>query len=132
MAGFGGTDWKVRNEERECVLDVRVSSGRRYSIGMDAAPLSDIAWVAAEDFRRGRESVISQALARELAAAIELALLTAVRSERRACAAECTRRGELWQRTADQPDTSEQMRLEADHRANESLYLGDLIATRGG
>ena len=99
---------------------------------MDSAPLSDVAWVAAEDFRRGRESVISSALARELAASIELALLTAVRAERRACAAECTRRGELWQRTADQPGTSEQMRSEADHRANEALYLGDLIATRGG
>jgi hypothetical protein len=99
---------------------------------MDAAPLSDVAWVAAEDFRRGREAAISPALARELAAAIELALLTAVRAERRACAAECTRRGELWQRTADQPDTSDQMRVEADHRANEALYLGDLIATRGG
>jgi hypothetical protein len=96
-----------------------------------SAPLSDVARVAAEDFRRGRESVITAALARELAAAIELALLTAVRAERRACAAECTRRGELWQRTADQPETSEQMRVEADHRANEALYLGDLIATRG-
>ena len=99
---------------------------------MDAAPLTDIAWVAAEDFCRGRGTVISPALARELAAAIELALLTAVRAERRACAAECTRRGELWQRTADQSDTSDQMRVEADHRANEALYLGDLIATRGG
>ena len=99
---------------------------------MDAAPLSDVARVTAEDFRRGRESVISSALARELAAAIELALLTAVRAERRGCAAECMRRGELWQRTADQSGTSEQMRVEADHRANEALYLGDLIATRGG
>jgi hypothetical protein len=100
--------------------------------GMDAAPLSDVARVAAEDFRRGREWAITPALTRELAAAIELALLTAVRAERRACVAECTRRGELWQRAADQPDVSEPMRLEANHRANEALYLGDLIATRGG
>ncbi len=98
----------------------------------NCVPLADVARVAAEDFRRGRESVIGSALARELATAIELALLTAVRAERRACASECTRRGALWQRTADQPETSEQMRLEADHRANEALYLGDLIATRGG
>jgi hypothetical protein len=97
-----------------------------------SAPLSDVARVAAEDFRRGRESVISAALARELATAIELALLTAVRAERRACAAECTRRGELWQRTADQPETAAPIKAEADHRANEALYLGDLIATRGG
>jgi len=96
-----------------------------------SVPLADVARVAVEDFRRGRESVLSAALARELAGAIELALLTAVRAERRACAAECTRRGELWQRAADQPETSEQMRVEADHRANEALYLGDLIATRG-
>ncbi len=98
----------------------------------NSAPLGDVARVAAEDFRRGRESVISAALARELAAAIELALLTAVRAERRACAAECTRRGQLWQRTADQPETSELIKVEADHRANEALYLGDLLATRGG
>ena len=98
---------------------------------VNSVPLGDVARVAAEDFRRGRESVISAALARELAAAIELALLTAVRAERRACAAECTRRGELWQRTADQSETSEQMRVEADHRVNEALYMGDLIATRG-
>lgn len=94
------------------------------------APLSDVARVAAEDFRRGRETTISAAVARELATAIELALLTAVRAERRACVASCSGRAELWQRTADRPGASDLIRVEAEHRANEALYLSDLIATR--
>jgi hypothetical protein len=94
------------------------------------APLSDVARVAAEDFRRAHPDAVPSALANELASAIELALLSAVRAERRACAAACARRGELWQRTADKPGANEAMRVEADHRANEALYLADLIAAR--
>jgi hypothetical protein len=96
----------------------------------DTASLADIARVTVDDLRKGRETVISGPLARELATAIELALLTAVRSERRACAAECTRRAELWERTGDRPDTAELTRTEAKHRANEARYLCDLLATR--
>jgi hypothetical protein len=96
----------------------------------DTASLADIARVAVDDFRRGRETALGPALARELATAIELALLTAVRGERRACAAECTRRGELWERTGDAPGAPELIRHEAEHRANEARYLADLIATR--
>jgi hypothetical protein len=92
--------------------------------------LADIAKVTADDFRRGKEQLIDPALARELAGAIELALLTAVRAERRTCAAECTRRAALWQETADRDGTSEALRFEARCRANEALYLTDLIATR--
>jgi len=92
--------------------------------------LADVAWVTVEDFRKGREAHISVALARELATAVELALLTAVRGERRACSAECIRRAELWAGTSDRPGTSEPLRQEADHRANEARYLADLIATR--
>src|SRR3954471_6994209 len=51
----------------------------------DVPSLTDVARVAADDFRRRREAVIDATLGRELAAAIELALLTAVRAERRAC-----------------------------------------------
>ena len=69
------------------------------SMAMETLPLAAVARVAADDFRRGHEATITPALAAELAAGIEIALLTAVRAERRACAAECTRRGELWQRT---------------------------------
>ena len=97
---------------------------------MTSAPLSDVALVAAEDFRRVHRELISAAVARELAMAIEIALVTAVRDERRACASECSRRGELWQRTADRPGATELARVEAQHRANEALYLADAIATR--
>jgi hypothetical protein len=97
---------------------------------MKTASLADVARVTADDFRRGREASISVALARELATAVELALLTAVRDERRACSLECTRRAELWGRTSDHPDTAEPLRKEAEHRANEARYLADLIATR--
>jgi hypothetical protein len=97
---------------------------------MDAPPLADVARVAADDFRRAHQGLIGADLARELATAIELALLTAVRAERRVCAAECTRRGELWQRTAERPGIADHARLEAEHRANEALYLADAIAVR--
>jgi len=96
----------------------------------EAPPLADVARVAADDFRKGREALISPTLARELAAAIELALLTAVRAERRACVSECTRRAELWERTGERPDTAEPARVEARYRANEARYLTDLLATR--
>jgi hypothetical protein len=62
--------------------------------------------------------------------AIEVALLTAVRDERRECGAECARRADLWRKTADRPDAVELVRIEAEHRANEALYLADVIATR--
>jgi hypothetical protein len=94
------------------------------------ASLADVARVAADDFRKGHETLFTPALARELATAIELALLTAVRGERRTCAAECERRAELWERTGDRPDAPEPVRHEAEHRANEARYLSDLIATR--
>jgi hypothetical protein len=97
---------------------------------METLPLAAVARVAADDFRKGREAAITPALAAELASAIEIALLTAVRAERRACAAECTRRGELWQRLEEKPDTGEYARQEAENRANEALYLADLLATR--
>jgi hypothetical protein len=96
----------------------------------ESLPLADVARVAADDFRKGRESIISPALARELASAVELALLTAVRAERRAAVAECSRRAELWERTGDRPGVAEPARQEAVHRANEARYLADLLATR--
>jgi len=96
----------------------------------DTASLADVARVTVDDFRKGREGIFNPALARELASAIELALLTAVRGERRACAAECTRRAELWERTGDRPGAPELVREEAKHRANEARYAADLIATR--
>jgi hypothetical protein len=98
---------------------------------MKAAPLSDVARLAVEDFRRAHPEVLTAALASDLTTAVELALLSAVRAERRACAAECSRRGELWQRTTDQPGATEIARVEGQHRSNEALYLADLIATRG-
>jgi hypothetical protein len=96
----------------------------------ETLPLTAVAQVAAADFRKGHEAVITPALAAELAAAIEIALLTAVRAERRGCSAECTRRAALWEATSEKPDIAEFARMEADCRANEALYLADLIATR--
>jgi hypothetical protein len=97
---------------------------------MESPPLAAVARVAADDFRRGREATITPALAAELTAAIEIALLTAVRAERRTCAAECTRRGMLWQRTSEKPEASEFLRMESEARANEALYLADVLASR--
>jgi hypothetical protein len=96
----------------------------------DTLPLSDVARVAVQDFCRGREALISPVLAGELATAIELALLTAVRAERRACVAECVRRGELWERTQEREDAGELAKSEARHRSNEARYLADLMASR--
>jgi len=97
---------------------------------MNTPSLADVAQVTVDDFRKGREAQISVALARELATAVELALLTVVRGERRACSAECARRAELWTRTSDSASAAEPLRQEALHRANEARYLSDLIATR--
>jgi hypothetical protein len=96
----------------------------------DTPTLADIAKVTADDFRRGSEAAIGPALARELALAIELALLTAVRGERRACAAECTRRAALWEKTAARAGIAENARHEAQCRENEALYLADALAVR--
>lgn len=97
---------------------------------MESATLADIAKVTVDDFRRGREAALDPSFAQELTTAIELALLTAVRAERRACAAECTRRSELWQRTADRRDAPESVLHEARGRSNEEAYLADILATR--
>jgi hypothetical protein len=97
---------------------------------MESVTLAAVARVAVDDFREGREAVITPALAAELARAIEVALLTVLRAERRTCAAECTRRGELWQRAAERLGTDTQAQQEGEHRANEALYLADLIAMR--
>ena len=92
--------------------------------------LSDVAKVAVGDFKKAGGGEISPAMAANLAEIIELALLTAVRAERRAGVAECTRRAELWEQTGDKPDTSPLLRAEARARAAEARYLADLIATR--
>jgi hypothetical protein len=97
---------------------------------MAAVSLSDLANVAVQDFKLGSGSAITPAMARELTTIIELALLTAVRDERRACIAECTRRGELWEKTAETLDLSAPLRGEAQSRANEARYLADLIVVR--
>jgi hypothetical protein len=68
-------------------------------------------------------------MAADLASIIKLAILTAVRAERRAGVADCTRRAELWEQTGDKPDASPLIRAEARARAAEARYLADLIAT---
>jgi hypothetical protein len=94
-------------------------------------PIVDLARIAAESFRRAHSEIVSRAAVNELAGAIELALLMAVRAQRRECGAECKRRGEFWQKAAARPGATEDARLEAERGANEALYLADSIAVRG-
>jgi hypothetical protein len=98
--------------------------------GMDARTMADIARVAAGDFLRGKDSLIGAAQVRELAEAIEIALLTAVRAERRECVEECQRRAALWESTGGREGVSELIRQEARCRSNEASYLADVLATR--
>jgi hypothetical protein len=95
-----------------------------------AVSLLDVAKVAVGDFRKASGGGMTPMMAADLANIIELALLTAVRGERRAGVAACTQRAELWERTDDKPDTSPLLRAEARARAAEARYLADLIATR--
>ena len=95
-----------------------------------ASLLSDLAKVSVEDFKKASGGALTAAMAADLAGIIEVALLTAVRDERRACVAECTRRAELWEKTGDQPGASALIRADARARAAEAHYLADLLATR--
>jgi hypothetical protein len=97
---------------------------------MNDPSLSDMAQLVAEDFRRHNEARVDAAGIQQLRSAIELALLTAVRNERRACSAECARRAELWERT-ERDAASSVPHLEAQCRANEARYLADLLHSRG-
>lgn len=92
--------------------------------------LKDMAQLVTDDFRRQSDAPLDPTRLRELQSAIELALLTAVRNERRACSAECARRAELWERTERNPASSTP-HLEAQSRANEARYLADLLHARG-
>ncbi len=92
--------------------------------------LSDLAQAAVDDFKKRRGGDLTIAMAADLASIIEVAILTAVRDERRACVAACARRAELWEKTADKPDASALIRAEARPRAAEAHYLRDLLATR--
>jgi hypothetical protein len=95
-----------------------------------AVSLADVAKVAVQDFRKACGGAFTPGMAADLASIIELALLTAVRGERRASVADCTRRAELWEQTGDKPETSPLLRSEARARASEARYLADVMATR--
>jgi hypothetical protein len=97
---------------------------------MSSMSLADLARVTAEDFARGARDALPSGLVSDLAAALEIALLTAVREERRACVAECERRATLWDTALDRADAPELARHEAQSRGNEARYLADLIAAR--
>jgi hypothetical protein len=95
-----------------------------------ATLLSDLAKAAVEDFKKRRGGELTAAMGADLVSIIEVSLLTAVRDERRACVAECTRRAELWEKTGDKLDASAPLRAEARARAAEAHSLADLLATR--
>ncbi len=92
--------------------------------------LSDLATAAVQDFKKGRGGELTTAMTADLVSIIEVALLTAVRDERRACVAECARRAELWEKTGDARDASVLIRAEARARAAEARYLADALASR--
>ena len=92
--------------------------------------VSDVAKVAVDDFKKAGGGAITPVMAADLASIIELALITAVRDERRTSVVECTRRAELWEKTGDKLEATAPLRAEARARASEARYLGDLIATR--
>ena len=83
-----------------------------------------------DDFKKVSGGALTPAMSADLAAIIEVALLTAVRDERWASVAECTRRAELWEKASDKQDVSAPLRAEARARAVEARYLADLLATR--
>ena len=96
----------------------------------ETVSLSDVAKVAVQEFKKGSGGQITPVMSADLASIIELALLTAVRQERRAGVAECARRAELWEKTGDKADVATPLRAEARARAAEARYLADLIAAR--
>jgi hypothetical protein len=63
-------------------------------------------------------------------AGIETLLGKAMHAEREACAALCGRRQALWEKTENNPETSEVMRAEARQRGNEAAYLADALRSR--
>ena len=63
-------------------------------------------------------------------ARIEALVRTAMRAERELCAAFCLQRQALWERTENNPETSEALSTEARFRGNEAAYLADALATR--
>jgi hypothetical protein len=100
-----------------------------YHRRMDSNALARMAELVLEKVLRATEGTLDVRRALELQADIELALLTAARSGRSECAAQCTARAELWERTERDAPAGEP-RLEARHRANEARYLADLLSTR--
>lgn len=65
-------------------------------------------------------------------AGIETLVRKAMRAERDSCAALCAERQALWEKAEGKPETTERMRAEARHRANEAAYLADAFGTAPG
>jgi hypothetical protein len=90
---------------------------------------SALARETAKDFL-ATHAPASQGLVPLLAQAIEIAVLTAVRTERAECVALCHARQQLWDRTALREDAPAPLRHEAQQRSNEAAYLADALAAR--
>lgn len=90
-----------------------------------------LARLVAEDFRRAHPGPLDAAAVQDLAVRIELAVRSAVRDERDACAAECARRQQLWTATEERSETPAALRAEARARANEAAVLADALRARG-
>lgn len=86
--------------------------------------------VLAAELAEAYPTKIDAAMRDHFVAGIETALRKARRAEREACAALCEQRQALWERTENEPQTTEPMRAEARHRGNEAAYLADALRGR--
>ena len=96
----------------------------------DLSPAA-LARFVSEDFARAHAPGFTEALRRDLAVHLELALRTAIRTERSACVAECTRRRDLWSSYEGRDEVPSSLRAEARQRANEAPHLVDALRAHG-
>lgn len=87
---------------------------------------AELSRIVADDFLRAH--ALAGSLRGDLANRLQTALQTAIRHQREADVALCFSRRQLWERTADRPNTPAGLEAEARARANEAAYLEDAIA----
>lgn len=86
-----------------------------------------LATLVAAEFVEAHPGSINDVQRDQLIQRIEITLRRAMRQEREACAALCSRRHTLWESTESRADAPEILRQEARFRANEAAYLADAL-----
>lgn len=94
---------------------------------MEDLSLEVLATVVAEKFGDSYGGVINAVMREDLARRVERALREALAADRKAAAALCLARQDLWVATEARPTSTEHLRAEARSRANEAAYLADAI-----